>query len=158
MCDWIAEPIASQDVEKIERCAERGRAATIHLRAKVGTQIGVLVLGDEPAPFAAKWWAISNEEPPIARRQTVLRCIFGNPFHPFALAPSCTTATVLALAHLAYEDRILPAGILDSQRLAVLADALEDAGCTDPDILVHLRGPGPHVRGCWVVDLLLGKS
>jgi hypothetical protein len=42
--------------------------------------------------------------------------------------------------------------------LPILADALEDSGCDDPDILGHLRGPGPHVRGCWVVDLLLGKE
>jgi hypothetical protein len=40
----------------------------------------------------------------------------------------------------------------------VLADALVDAGCTDPDLLHHLRDPGPHGRGCWSVDLLLGKS
>jgi hypothetical protein len=39
-----------------------------------------------------------------------------------------------------------------------LADALEDAGCTDADILSHLRSPGPHVRGCWALDLLLGKE
>jgi hypothetical protein len=43
-------------------------------------------------------------------------------------------------------------------RLPVLADALEEAGCTISDILDHCRGPGPHVRGCWVVDLLLGKE
>jgi hypothetical protein len=43
-------------------------------------------------------------------------------------------------------------------RLPVLADALEEAGCTNADILDHLRGPGPHARGCWAVDLLLGKS
>jgi hypothetical protein len=43
-------------------------------------------------------------------------------------------------------------------RLPVLADALEDAGCADADLLGHLRGPGPHVRGCWAVDLILGKS
>jgi hypothetical protein len=42
--------------------------------------------------------------------------------------------------------------------LPVLADALEDAGCDNADILGHLRGPGPHARGCWVVDLLLGKE
>jgi hypothetical protein len=47
---------------------------------------------------------------------------------------------------------------LDTVRLAVLADALEEAGCADPDLLGHLRGPGPHVRGCWAVDLLLGKG
>jgi len=45
----------------------------------------------------------------------------------------------------------------DASRLPVLADALEEAGCTDQTILDHLRGPGPHGRGCWVIDLLLGK-
>ena len=44
------------------------------------------------------------------------------------------------------------------ERLPILADALEEAGCTDAAILGHLRGPGPHVRGCWVIDLLLGKK
>jgi hypothetical protein len=39
-----------------------------------------------------------------------------------------------------------------------LGDALEEAGCSDEEILAHLRGPGPHVRGCWVVDLLLNKA
>jgi hypothetical protein len=46
----------------------------------------------------------------------------------------------------------------DFDRLAVLADALEDAGCTDAELLGHLRGPGPHVRGCWALDKVLGKS
>jgi hypothetical protein len=66
--------------------------------------------------------------------------------------------TVLKLAEAVYEDRQLPSGHLDNHRLAVLADALEDAGCTDVDIFEHCRGTGPHVRGCWVVDLLLGKE
>ena len=44
------------------------------------------------------------------------------------------------------------------RRLPILADALEDAGCGDVDILAHLRGPGPHVRGCWAVDPLLGRE
>ena len=51
----------------------------------------------------------------------------------------------------------MPAGTLDPHRLAVLADALEEAGCTDPDILGHLRDPGPHYRGCHVLDLILGR-
>jgi hypothetical protein len=65
---------------------------------------------------------------------------------------------VQRLGEDAYEERHLPPGTLDNGRLAVLADALEEAGCTDTDILGHLRGPGPHVRGCWPVDLCLGKS
>ena len=89
---------------------------------------------------------------------SLLRCIFGNPFRLVTLAPAWLTPTVLALAQAAYDDRVLPAGTLEPARLAVLADALADAGCTDGDLLTHLRGPGPHVRGCWVVDLLLGKE
>jgi hypothetical protein len=49
-------------------------------------------------------------------------------------------------------------GTLDPDHLAILADALEDAGADNVDLLAHLRGPGPHVRGCWCVDLLLGKE
>jgi hypothetical protein len=65
---------------------------------------------------------------------------------------------IMRLAQAAYDNRILPAGTLDPARLAILADALEEAGCDNADILSHLRGPGPHVRGCWPVDLLLQKS
>jgi hypothetical protein len=94
----------------------------------------------------------------IAAKCPLLRCIFGNPFRPLTLDPGWRTPQVVALAHAAYEQRELPAGQLDPARLAVLADALEHAGCTKEDILDHLRGPGPHVRGCWAVDLVLGKS
>jgi hypothetical protein len=66
--------------------------------------------------------------------------------------------TVVKIAHAAYEQCSLPSGHLDNARLAVLADALEDAGCRDADILGHLRGPGLHVRGCWPLDLVLGRS
>jgi hypothetical protein len=90
---------------------------------------------------------------------SILREIFGPlPFRPVALDLAWRTPIVTALATAAYEDRHMPAGTLDPDRLAVLADALEDAGCDNGDILSHLRGPGPHVRGCWVLDLLLGKE
>jgi hypothetical protein len=91
----------------------------------------------------------------------LLRDLFGNPFRP---APEIRPdwlcwngGTVATLAESAYEHRTLPARLLDSGRLAPLADALEDGGCTDPELLGHLRGPGPHVRGCWALDLVLGK-
>jgi hypothetical protein len=93
----------------------------------------------------------------------LLRDLFG-PL-PFRLLPPLAPAwlgwnegTVGRLAEGVYDDRRLPEGTLDPASLAVLADALEEAGCTDQTILDHLRGPGPHVRGCWVVDLLLGKG
>jgi hypothetical protein len=62
------------------------------------------------------------------------------------------------LARAAYENRSLPAGTLDAARLAVLADALEDAGLTDAEVLGHLRSGGPHVRGCFALDASLGRS
>jgi hypothetical protein len=88
----------------------------------------------------------------------LLRDIFGNPFGPVSLDLSWLTPDVLSLAGAAYENRTLPAGHLEPARLALLADALEEGGCTNTDVLDHLRSQGPHVRGCWVVDLLLGKE
>jgi hypothetical protein len=55
-------------------------------------------------------------------------------------------------------EHVLPSGTLDNTRLAVLTDALEEAGCQVAEVLTHLREPGSHWRGCWVVDLLLNKG
>ena len=93
-----------------------------------------------------------------AEQAALLRDVLGNPFRPVSLDPTWLTPTVVGLAQAAYDERILPAGTLDADRLAILADALEDASCTDTAILSHLRGTGPHVRGCWVVDCLLKKG
>ncbi|WP_020470576.1 hypothetical protein [Zavarzinella formosa] len=81
----------------------------------------------------------------------LMREIFGNPFRPIVIDPSWLTFDVRMIAAGAYEDRAF-------NRLPILADALQDAGCENEDILSHLRGDGPHVRGCWVLDLILGKS
>jgi hypothetical protein len=81
----------------------------------------------------------------------LLRDIFGNPFRTVANDRNWLTLTVKQLSAVIYADRAF-------ERLPLLADALEDAGCTDATLLEHCRGPGPHVRGCWVVDLLLGKE
>jgi hypothetical protein len=91
----------------------------------------------------------------------LLREIFGNPFRTPSLGPpgvAHPSGTVAALARAAYLHRNLPQGTLDTDRLGVLADALEEAGCVDREILKHLRGRGPHVRGCWVVDLILEQA
>ena len=78
--------------------------------------------------------------------------IFGNPFRPVAFAPAWRTDTAVSLARGMYEAR-------DFGAMPILADALQDAGCDSDDILNHCRDPNQvHVRGCWVVDLVLGKS
>lgn len=81
----------------------------------------------------------------------LVRCTFGNPFRPVTVDPSCVTPTVLALATGIYSDRAF-------DHLPILADALQDAGCDNDDILSHCRSDGPHARGCWVVDLLTGRG
>lgn len=80
-----------------------------------------------------------------------LHDIFGNPFRPALLDPVWVTSTVRSLAHGIYIDRAF-------DRLPILADALQDAGCESPDLLDHLRGPGPHVKGCWALDLVLEQA
>jgi len=83
-----------------------------------------------------------------------LRDIFGNPFRPVTVNPgwlAWNDGTVPRIAQAIYDERAF-------DRMTILADALEDAGCTDQDILGHCRSGGEHVRGCWVVDLLLGKE
>ena len=81
----------------------------------------------------------------------LLMDLFNDPFRSIALDPTWRTPEIAFLAQAIYDKQAL-------DRLPELANALEKAGCTNADILAHCRGPGPHVRGCWVVDLLLGKS
>jgi hypothetical protein len=88
----------------------------------------------------------------------LFRELVRNPFRPVARGLRWLTVDTQSLGWAAYHARLRPSGHLDNARLAVLSDALEEAGCTDEAILHHLRSPGPHVRGCWVLDLVLGKS
>jgi len=85
------------------------------------------------------------------RRGNILRDIFGNPFRPLTIDPRWLTPTVVSVANGIYSDRAF-------DRLPILADALQDAGCDNADILHHCRSDGPHGRGCWVIDLLLEKE
>jgi hypothetical protein len=87
----------------------------------------------------------------------ILREVIGNPFRPVVLDPAWQAPAIVSLARAAYDDRLMPSGELSPERLAVLSDALEEAEA--PAVLLeHLRSPGPHVRGCFVVDLIVGKA
>jgi hypothetical protein len=90
----------------------------------------------------------------------ILKDIVGNVFRPASMDDSWlawNAGTVPRMAARIYEQRRLPEGTLNDADLAVLGDALEDAGCDNAEILAHCRGAGPHVRGCWVVDLAARK-
>jgi hypothetical protein len=88
----------------------------------------------------------------FARNANILRDIVGPlVFRSVHVSRQWLTANVASLAQAIYDDRAF-------DRLPILADALEDAGCDNADILNHCRQPGEHVRGCWVVDLVLGRE
>jgi len=169
------------------------------------------------AAWSTAWWTARAAANAVARaaawgaQAALLRDIAGNPFRPVVVDLAWLTPTVVTLASAAYEERLTekacperwcagtgmvgPSGTLDPVRLAILADALEEAGCAEEDctacgghgwtgeislvserwarttvcesckgtgrcnpLLIHLRSPGPHVRGCWAVDLVLGKE
>jgi hypothetical protein len=82
---------------------------------------------------------------------SILRDIVGNPFRPVACEPAWQTPEAVAIARSMYDDRRF-------EDLPFLADALEDAGCTSADLLQHCRNAGAHVRGCWILDLVLGNE
>jgi hypothetical protein len=83
--------------------------------------------------------------------QDYSRDLLGNPFRPVTLDPRWLSSTVIDLARTIYDERVF-------ERMPILADALMDAGCDSEEIISHCRSDGPHVRGCWVVDLLLAKN
>jgi hypothetical protein len=119
--------------------------------AWAATQPGT-VMADDNGPSAAR---LAAEE---ARQSDLLRCIVGPVlFRPLPrVAPAVLAwngGTVVRLAAGVYEERDFTQG-----RMGVLADAAEEAGLVDAELLAHLRSPGPHARGCWAADLLLGRA
>ena len=115
------------------------------------------------AAASAAEWVLGGDSGPLdltdpyqqreaCQQAALLRDIFGNPFRPVARDPAWLTSDVLALACGMYESR-------DFGAMPILADALQDAGCDNADVLAHCRdASATHVRGCWVVDLVLGKG
>lgn len=97
-------------------------------------------------------WLKAQPTPvPLQEVAADLRELFGNPFYPVEFDPHWRTSEVVDVARGIYEDRAF-------EQMPILADAFMDAGCEDFEIITHCRRPGPHVRGCWVVDAILGKE
>jgi hypothetical protein len=118
-------------------------------------------LGPEFTDWVAEFLLSGAEEDGWEWQTHLSHCLFGNPFRPMLVDRGWLVwndGAIPQLAKAAYADRALPVGRLNADRLAILADALEDAGCANLDVLIHLRGLGPHLRGCHVLDALLGKK
>jgi hypothetical protein len=126
------------------------RTAAFEVRATVANR--ACRRHDDMAAMAQAWRAAEAAE---KRAQCdILRDVFGNPFRPARVDPAWLARENGAVAKLAQ-------ALYDERRftdLPILGDALEEAGCTDEQILAHCRSRGPHVRGCWVLDLLLGRE
>jgi hypothetical protein len=138
------------------RSHESGKAYHLALSARAVLQpvswnaaIGVLDAG-----YGAAWSEVEAVPNYLRAKCDLVREVFGNPFRPVPVEGAWLSwheGTVVKLARAIYDEQCFA-------DLPILADALEDAGCDNAELLAHCRVMGEHVRGCWVVDLLLGKA
>jgi hypothetical protein len=160
----VAERLAEGGVPHEERATACGTVAGVLLSLPAGVPASLRAAYDaawnvagaperhSPLMAAAKALAAEAGGTEAAEYQAeLLRCIFGDPFRPAAIEAAWRSDTAQALARQMYESR-------DFSAMPILADALQDAECEDAELLGHCRGPGTHARGCWVVDLVLGKE
>ena len=142
-------------------CAKAAALEGRAVRAGYAAGIAAHAVGVRVATEAGEHGPFPNDSPAFlagraaeqAAQADLLRDILGNPFRPVAVAPAVLAwdgGTVAQLAQAIYQKRAF-------DRLPILADALEEAGCTDAPILAHCRQPGKHARGCWMIDLLTGR-
>jgi hypothetical protein len=163
--EWRASHVVVDDKLSIVVDWEEGRWVVDAARAPAEACVGAELAWQPNAGWmaTAAYAALAARDPGEGKTQChVLRDIFGPLL--FRLAPSFgfpvlawNGGMVGRLAQAADEERLLPAGALDPARLGVLADALEEAGLTDTMLLEHLRSPGPHVRGCFALDAVMGR-
>jgi hypothetical protein len=155
VAEWYADGNGTEeDLLTARRGAEAsfqtGQAAYAAVQATASRPWDAAVGVVEAIDYLGWEWYEEGEEREQGQAG-LLREIFGNPFRPMVVGPAWRTPDVVPLAQSIYDERAF-------DRLPILGDALEEAGCTNTDILDHLRGPGPHVRGCWALDLVLAKK
>ena len=139
IADALDDPWWEDEMDKGDRLAPALVTAEHAARAAATLQGDKWVL-ESPVTFAEH------------REQTFLvHCLFGNPFHQRPVAGPWLTSEVKALADAIYAERAF-------DRMPMLADAIGASGCTNIDVIEHCRSGREHARGCWVVDLILGKS
>jgi hypothetical protein len=158
--DGVAPFIEVQNCDRRLNVPNYGRVQQLALAARSLAYTNVQIVASCAAHYcagaASHGLLFPNYTPHYSRELSqsarLLRDIFGNPFRPVTIDPTWRTSDVLALARGIYDERAL-------DRMPILADALQDAGCDNDDILAHCRDTNtPHARGCWVVDLILNKS
>jgi hypothetical protein len=142
-----------EGADHVAWCTVRENAA---IGARDAARAAAWLIVARPVTFDGnKGWSLAgNLNDAEARLAEILRDLVGSPLRAAFVDHgwlSWNDGAVVKLDEAIYTERAL-------DRLPILADALEDAGCTDATILRHCRQPGEHVHGCWVVDLILGKS
>ena len=152
--------ISERRLEKARRQAENAHLDSFNVRKKVGSCLEwAAEYSAHPLAFKAaqsvSWMSKTSRDGTLTDadygfQASIVRDIFGNPFHPVTFNPSWLTPNVVRLAQTIYDARSF-------DRMPELADALEAAGCDNEKILEHCRSKKEHVRGCWVVDGVLGK-
>jgi hypothetical protein len=160
VADDLEDEAGNHTFQAVESVGYTGALAAQTAAAKASDSASFAAANASGEWSAEAWNAAEAAE--HRTQMVLLRDLFGNPFRPPpAIDPAVLAwngGTVRRLAQCIYEERQMPEGALDNARLGVLADALRDAGCDSEEILAHCRSEGPHVRGCWVVDCVLGRA
>lgn len=147
---WEAVPAATTAAATYAGPDDAMRSA-LAAAAHAGAAAGWSAADGNPPGVVADFARSAAESNARTSQVELIRDLFGNPFRPVRLDPRWLAPNVVDLARAIYDGRSF-------DWLPLLADALQDAGCDDEGIIAHCRGEGPHAKGCWVVDLILGKA
>jgi hypothetical protein len=153
--DGLIGRVELQTAVNAARCAQGGRASKIvpdvgYSNPAFGMDYILRMIVNAQDNIVSRLWS----QKVLHQAPYLLRCVFANPHRSIVAQPAWLAwndGTVRRIAQAIYDEHAFDG-------MPILADALEDAGCDNADILRHCREPGVHVRGCWVIDLLLAKE